>query len=157
MTFRVGNYTFRRHLITKERIGKERKGKDSTKSIVVSKNENDNVFIEIIDYLNLKSQKNFKPSSQNTRSLIKARMNEGFSVEDFKMVIDKKTEQWLNDGENNIYLRPQTLFRASKFEGYLNQHTNGGKTNEPITVKGKMAAELLRKRADKRSNALTGG
>ena len=75
---------------------------------------------EIITYLNTKTNANYKPSSRKTRELIKARWNEGFRYEDFKKVIDIKTEEWLNDPFMSKFLRPETLF-GTKFESYLNQ------------------------------------
>lgn len=73
---------------------------------------------EIIDYLNLKARKNFRSSTAATQSLIKARLNEGFTVEDFKKVIDIKCNEWLGS-DYAQYLRPQTLF-GTKLESYLN-------------------------------------
>jgi uncharacterized phage protein (TIGR02220 family) len=74
---------------------------------------------DIINYLNEKSKKNFRVSSQKTKDLIKARINEGYTLEDFKKVIDNKCKEWLNDIKWDKYLRPETLF-SNKFEGYLN-------------------------------------
>lgn len=85
-------------------------------------NKNNNKYIveikEIIDYLNLKARKNFRSLTAATQSLIKARLNEGFTVEDFKKVIDIKCSEWLGS-DYAQYLRPQTLF-GTKFESYLN-------------------------------------
>jgi uncharacterized phage protein (TIGR02220 family) len=82
-----------------------------------------NIYIYIVEYLNEKTKKNFKYTTKKTKSLIDARLKEGFSLEDFKKVIDIKIEQWLNDKKMNSYLRPETLF-GNKFEGYLNESTN---------------------------------
>lgn len=76
--------------------------------------------VEILDYLNAKADKNFKKTTKKTQSLINARMNEGFTVEHFKTVIDKKVNDWKSDTKMNRYLRPETLF-GTKFEGYLNE------------------------------------
>ena len=73
----------------------------------------------IIDYLNEVSRKHFKAGTPKTKSLIKARLNEGFTVDDFKTVILKKYKQW-KGGEMERYIRPETLF-GTKFEGYLNE------------------------------------
>ncbi|PAF13676.1 replication protein [Shouchella clausii] len=82
----------------------------------------DNIpFVEIIGYLNEKANKNFKYSTAKTKSVIRARWNEGFTLNDFKKVIDIKCAEWLNKQEMNKFLRPETLF-GSKFEGYLNQN-----------------------------------
>lgn len=74
---------------------------------------------EIIDYLNFKTNKHFKYTASNIGK-IRARINEGFTKEDFKQVIDKKCLEWLNDKKMNTYLRPETLF-GTKFESYLQQ------------------------------------
>lgn len=75
---------------------------------------------EIVDYLNNSAGTNYRASSKKTQQLIKARYNEGFTLEDFRVVIEKKTREWINDNKMKAYLRPETLF-GTKFEGYLNQ------------------------------------
>ena len=82
--------------------------------------ENHPPYKEIVDYLNNLAGTNYRASSKKTQQLIKARINEGFTLEDFRVVIEKKTREWLNDNKMKAYLRPETLF-GTKFEGYLNQ------------------------------------
>jgi uncharacterized phage protein (TIGR02220 family) len=77
-------------------------------------------FAEIIDYLNLKTEKNFKSSTQSHKNHIKARWKEGYRLVDFKKVIDIKSSEWLKDPKTSVWLRPETLF-GTKFESYLNQ------------------------------------
>lgn len=79
-----------------------------------------NIYIDIVEYLNEKTGKNYKHNSDKTRRFIDARLNEGFTFEDFKKVIDNKCQSWLNDERMNQYLRPETLF-GTKFESYLNE------------------------------------
>ena len=74
---------------------------------------------EIIEYLNQRTGANYKHTTNKTKDLIKARFNEGFTLQDFKIVIDKKCVEWMNT-DMQKYLRPETLF-GTKFEGYLNQ------------------------------------
>ena len=74
---------------------------------------------EIIEYLNKRTGANYKHTTNKTRDLIKARFNEKFTLQDFKVVIDKKCVEWMNTNMQK-YLRPETLF-GTKFEGYLNQ------------------------------------
>ena len=88
--------------------------------------EKENI-IEIINYLNSKTHKQYRYTTSKTQSLIKARFKEGFNVDDFKKVIDIKTNQWMGT-EWEQYLRPETLF-GTKFENYLNQ--NGTIKNRP--------------------------
>lgn len=74
----------------------------------------------IVEYLNEKAGTNYKSTTQGTISLIKARMKEGFTLEDFRRVIDNKVLDWGTDDKMCKFLRPQTLF-SNKFESYLNE------------------------------------
>lgn len=74
---------------------------------------------EVIDYLNLKTGSKYRYSQSSMRHIL-ARLGEGFTVDDCKIVIDKKCNEWLTDPKMQQYLRPETLF-AGKFESYLNQ------------------------------------
>ena len=73
----------------------------------------------IINYLNLKVGVMYKSNNTKTISLIKARLREGFTFDDFKTVIDKKVKAWKGTIFEQ-YLTPFTLF-GDKFEIYLNQ------------------------------------
>lgn len=81
---------------------------------------------EIIFYLNKKTGKHYKVKTPKTVRLIRARLKEGFTVEDFKAVIEKKCDDWLGNEKMERYLRPETLF-GTKFEGYLNETPNNEK------------------------------
>lgn len=72
----------------------------------------------IVDYLNEKAGTKYKHTTRKTKECIKARMKEGFTVEDFFRVIEVKCAEWLGT-EWEKYLRPETLF-GTKFESYLN-------------------------------------
>lgn len=91
-------------------------------------------FTEIIDYLNTRLCSNYRASTSKTRTKITARWNEGFRLEDFFTVIDKKCVEWMGDKKMERYLRPSTLF-GPKFEEYLNQlsvenDSNNDKTSQ---------------------------
>ena len=88
---------------------------------------NKNIYSDAVEYLNSKAGTKYKSNSKNTTRHIQARLNEGYTLEDFKTVIDKKCSEWLNT-DMEKYLCPETLF-GSKFEKYLNQkiiHKNIG-------------------------------
>lgn len=95
-------------------------------SEIVNENDNDNEvpsndsspIREIVAYLNMKTGYHYKHTTNVTRTKIEARIKEGFTLEDFKKVIDKKVDEWKGT-EWEKFLRPETLF-GSKFEGYLN-------------------------------------
>lgn len=72
-----------------------------------------------IAYLNQKTGKSFKFVEKNV-NFVKSRLKEGYTLEDFRQVIDLKVSQWLHDANMSKYLRPETLF-GTKFEGYLNE------------------------------------
>ena len=80
-----------------------------------------------IAYLNQVANKRYK-FVDKTKKLLLARFKEGYTLEDFKQVIDIKTAEWKDSPEFSKYLRPETLF-GTKFDGYLNQ--------KPKTIKGK--------------------
>ena len=75
----------------------------------------------------------YRATGKKTQSLIQARFNEKFTVDDFKKGIDVKTSQWLNDSKMNSYLRPETLF-GTKFESYLNEQTGGSRNEGTIRI-----------------------
>jgi len=77
----------------------------------------------IVDFLNEKAGTHYKHSTEKTKKLIRARMNEGFTLDDFKTVIEYKVKEWRGT-KFEPYIRPETLF-GTKFEGYLN---NASKT-----------------------------
>ena len=82
----------------------------------------------IVDYLNEKASTSYKASSKATQSHINARLKDGFTVEDFKTVIDKQCAKWIGT-EMEQYLRPATLF-GTKFESYLNAKTTNAVNNK---------------------------
>lgn len=86
------------------------------------------IYDDVINYLNRRASTHYKPTTPNTKKLIKARSNEGFTLDDFKAVIDKKCADWLGNGEMVRFIRPQTLF-GTKFESYLNERKAGNERN----------------------------
>lgn len=74
-----------------------------------------------IEYLNQKAKRNFDPKNKSNQDLIRARYNEGRTLENLKKVIDIKTAKWLGDPKMKDYLRPSTLFNRVNFENYLNE------------------------------------
>lgn len=82
-------------------------------------------YAEIVEYLNRAAGTAFRPNSKDTKKYIRARFKDGFTLADFKTVIDKKAKEWGKipaPGQQDMrpYLRPSTLF-GTKFESYLNQ------------------------------------
>ena len=98
------------HNLTKHNITEQRKDIMSDKSDDVK---------TVIDYLNQKNGTAYRASSKKNKSLINARFSEGYSVDDFKKVIDIKSNDWIGTDMAKFF-RPETLF-GNKFDGYLNQ------------------------------------
>lgn len=105
---------------------------------------------EVVNHLNHRLGTQYKTTTQATRKLIKARLKEGFTVEDMKLVIDKKATEWAGNPKMAQFLRPDILF-GNKFEGYLNAkvmprtnanayaNTPTNPANQPIDAEGHMA------------------
>ena len=87
---------------------------------IVQEQEEPIPYAEIITYFNEVAGTHYLLRGREIKRFIKARWNEGFRLDDFKTVLDKKTAQWKNDSEMSKYLRFETLF-SNKFESYLNE------------------------------------
>lgn len=81
----------------------------------------------VIDYLNLKAGTSYRHGIAKTLSLIGARLKDGFTEDDFTLVINNKCAEWIGT-DYAKYLRPETLF-GTKFESYLNQIPQKSKTD----------------------------
>lgn len=82
----------------------------------------------LIDYLNKKTGKQFKPVESNIK-LLRARLAQGHSSDDIKKVIDRKVAEWMKDPSMVQYLRPATLFNDEKFNQYI------GELDQPLPKK----------------------
>lgn len=149
---------------SKGMMGKEPKGMDeeskgcgfksttnnpSTKDSSTKINKNlllEKSAFEIIEYLNLKTGKNFRSSTKITIRLIKARLSEGFTIEDFKTVIDNMKYKWTGT-KFQQYLVPTTLF-GNKFETYLNQERKPEKESDGKFKRGNMVLSDERNKAE---------
>lgn len=104
---------------TEVSIGKVSIGKvrlDNNNTIVPFSDE----IKEIIDYFNQKTGSRYTYKNKTNNSYIKARLEEGHTVEEFMTVIDKKTKAWKGT-KMESFLRPETLFCSKHFESYLNE------------------------------------
>lgn len=129
-TVTVINYDVYQNVGTAKEPQKNRQGtaeepqRNTNNNILITNNKKDILspeIEEVVSYLNQKAGKGYKATSANTKKHISGRLNEGYSVEDFKRVIDIKCNQWLGDSKMEAYLRPETLFAPSHFESYLNE------------------------------------
>ena len=84
--------------------------------------------VEIIEYLNLKTGSKFKPTTKPYVQAIRSRLKEGYTVDDFKTVIDKKCREWQGT-KLEKYLTPKTLFAPSHFDTYLNSNETAAMTD----------------------------
>lgn len=115
--------------IGKDRLGKDRIGKVSIDTLChVSHDDMDKSHIEIIEYLNLKTGSKFKPTTKPYVQAIRSRLKEGYTVDDFKTVIDKKCREWKGT-KLEKYLTPKTLFAPSHFDTYLNSNEMAAMTD----------------------------
>lgn len=81
--------------------------------------------LQAIEYLNQKTGRRYRPVESNMR-MVQARLREGYSLSDVKAVIDRQVGLWGEDKKMQEYLRPATLFAASKFASYAGQVSDPG-------------------------------
>lgn len=100
--------------------GKVMSGKPDVAPLKSQNLEIKNQAIEVLNFLNEKTGRVFRPVDTNLK-LITARLKSGATVQDCKCVIAKKRRDWIGDEKMSSYLRPATLFNATKFEQYLGE------------------------------------
>ncbi|MDO0970908.1 conserved phage C-terminal domain-containing protein [Staphylococcus haemolyticus] len=94
---------------------------ETTNNNILSPSSTAYPYKDVINYLNQQTGKHYKSTTKKNQTVIRARTDEGFTLDDFKQVINKKVDEWKGT-DMEKYLRPETLF-GTKFEGYLNQET----------------------------------
>jgi uncharacterized phage protein (TIGR02220 family) len=92
--------------------------KEKNKKRIRKEKEKEYIYSTVLDYLNSVVGSKYRNNETNRR-FIKARINDGYNIDDFKQVIDIKYQEWKNT-DFAQYLRPRTLF-GTKFEQYINQ------------------------------------
>jgi uncharacterized phage protein (TIGR02220 family) len=96
---------------------------DTKKEKKTISKEHKDIAIQVIEYLNSHAETTFSTKLGSNIDLICARLKEGYTLTDFKLVIDKKVKDWKGTDWAK-YLRPSTLFAKSKIENYLNSNNN---------------------------------
>lgn len=128
-TVSIGKDRLGKVRLGKDRIGKDRVGKDSIDTLChVTHDDVDKSHIEIIEYLNIKTGSKFKATTKPYIQAIRSRLKEGYTVDDFKTVIDKKCREWQGT-KLEKYLTPKTLFAPSHFDIYLNSNETATMTD----------------------------
>ena len=74
--------------------------------------------VQVVDYMNTLAGTKFRANTGNTAKMVLARYKEGYTIEDFKKVIDSRFKAW-NGTDMMQHFCPQTLFRPNNFEKYL--------------------------------------
>lgn len=99
-----------------------------------------NIINRVIEYMNncgetekfkVKRKFNFNPKASSNIKIIKARINEGYTLDDFKDVIFNAYDKFIENeyvglnGKPSIqYYNPNTIFTSSKMEKYKNEYEN---------------------------------
>jgi len=92
----------------------------------VSGDNHDDVATAVIEYLNERAGTNYRPGAKGNRKNVNGRLSEGYTLDDFRTVIDRKCRAWLGDPRMRQYLRPATLFSPEHFDAYLNEPDPSG-------------------------------
>lgn len=129
-----------RQILKNEKAASQNLKESNIDNKTVNKTDKNNI-CAIVDYLNEKAGTHYRAASKATARHIEARLNEGFTLQDFFAVIDKKVSEW-KGGEMERYLRPETLF-GTKFEGYLNARvTTARRGSNGVSLDNRTADEL---------------
>jgi uncharacterized phage protein (TIGR02220 family) len=94
---------------------------ENKKEKSVQNKEHKDIAIKVIEYLNAHAETTFSTKIGSNIDLICARLKEGYTLNDFKVVIDKKVKDWKGTDWAK-FLRPNTLFAKTKIENYLNSN-----------------------------------
>ena len=92
----------------------------------VEKNQQANLWLEM---LNRETSKKFRSVEANLRP-IRARLQEGYTLEEAEQVVRCKIGKWQDDPKMEEYLRPVTLF-GTKFDSYLAEAVSDNGTSGP--------------------------
>ena len=116
--------------------------------ITSKKGAADNQAVEtVISHLNELAGTRYRPTKADTIKVITARLKEGYTVDDLRLVVSYKCDEWMGT-DMQKYLRPETLFRPSKFEGCLNAATSGAparkRASNADTSSGKKVSTAFR-------------
>lgn len=95
---------------------------------------------QVLVHLNQVTNSRYQVSTTSLQN-IRARIGEGFTVEDLSLVVDYCNAKWSEDLTMAAYLRPQTLFQPTKFPAYLKSATNWANAGRPARVNGKWERE----------------
>ena len=97
------------------------KTKDNTPPKPRIKKEFTEEITSVIDFFNSLTDSRLLVKAKGNRIPIKARLRDGYTVEDCKQVIKNKWEQWGQDDKMYKYVRIVTLFSPTHFDAYLNE------------------------------------
>ena len=95
---------------------------------------------QVLTHLNHVTSSRYQVSTTSLQN-IRARIGEGFTVEELSLVVDYCNAKWSDDLTMASYLRPQTLFQPTKFPAYLKSATNWANAGRPARVNGKWERE----------------
>lgn len=95
---------------------------------------------QVLTHLNQVTSSRYQVSTTSLQN-IRARIGEGYTVEELSLVVDYCNAKWSEDLTMSAYLRPQTLFQPTKFPGYLKSANSWAKAGRPPRVNGEWARE----------------
>ena len=121
--FERDNEAYKKVCETNKRIANERsitKREEPLRKVTLSTDKDKDKIRDIVQDLNVVCGTKFKVTTVSTYSAIKARLLEGYTLDDFKSVHKTKFNEWVGT-DMAKHLNPTTLYRPGNFEKYLNQ------------------------------------
>lgn len=102
------------HLVIKDSLVK--KEKLVKKDILSSKHDDAR---ELLNFLNQLTGRNYRPTKNNLGFI--AKRLEDYTAQELKTMVARKTRDWKTDPTMNKFLRPMTLFNATKCDQYVGE------------------------------------
>jgi uncharacterized phage protein (TIGR02220 family) len=96
-----------------KQMRKKKSGLDERDPVVES------LIDETIAYLNAHAGKHYLAKAEPNREFVRARVKDGYGFDDFRFVIENQWLEWRGTTSEK-YMRPETLFNATKFQSYIN-------------------------------------
>jgi uncharacterized phage protein (TIGR02220 family) len=85
--------------------------------------------LEVLGFLNESTGRNFRETDSNLSFISKRLSEPGVTVDGVKQMIARQCERWTGTSQAE-YLRPETLFNATKFDGYYASRDQPVLTND---------------------------
>ena len=91
--------------------------------------------LQVVEYMNTIAGTKYRANTGNTAKMILARYNDGYTMDEMKIVISSQYAKWKGT-DMMQHFNPVTLFRPNNFEKYLNSVNFGAAKQTAAQING---------------------